>query len=184
MKRLRPDQLNDAQRAVYEAIVGGPRASGPQLFELTAPDGSLHGPFGLMVQLPPLGAPLQELGAAIRYRSHLTDREREIATLTLARTTDSDFERYAHEAVGRAVGLTTEEIAGLRDGTFTGDSHREAAIARLSARLAESPAVTAEDRQALAADLDDDTVIAVTILVGYYRTLAQMMGLFDIGAPD
>lgn len=180
---LRPEQLNDEQRTVYEAIVGGPRASGPQLFALTAPDGSLHGPFGLMVQVPALGAPLQELGAAIRYRSALSDREREIAVLTLARITDSDFERYAHEAVGRAIGLTTEEVAGLRDGSFAGEDPREAAVARLSARLADTPVVIAEDRQALAAGLDDDTVIAVAVLAGYYRTLAQMMGLFGIAAP-
>lgn len=175
--------MNEEQRAVYDAITGGPRAAGPQHFALVAPDGSLNGPFGLMVQVPALGAPLQELGAAIRYRTSLSDREREIAILTVARITGSDFERYAHEAVGRAAGLTAEELERLRDGTFAGGGHREVAVARLSARLAESPAATAADRQAVAEHLDDDAVVEVAVLAGYYRTLAQMMVLFDIGVP-
>jgi hypothetical protein len=39
-----------------------------------------------------------------------------MAVLAVAAHWDSAFERYAHEAVGRAAGLTDEEMRSLRDG--------------------------------------------------------------------
>jgi hypothetical protein len=40
-----PDSLAPAQRALYNAIAGGLRASGPQHFPLLDADGCLRGPF-------------------------------------------------------------------------------------------------------------------------------------------
>jgi hypothetical protein len=60
--RLGRDQIGEAQRAVYDAITGGPRAAG-RAFRLTGDDGSLEGPFNAMLLHPPLGNALQELGA-------------------------------------------------------------------------------------------------------------------------
>ena len=78
------------------------RTAGPQHFALADQDGALVGPFGIMLHAPALGGPLQDLGAAIRYRTSLSAQVREIAILSIAAATDSAFERYAHERVGRA----------------------------------------------------------------------------------
>src|SRR4051794_18477744 len=48
-----PGELDDDQRAVYDAITGGPRGSGP--FRLTDAEGRLHGPFNAMLVNPQLG---------------------------------------------------------------------------------------------------------------------------------
>jgi hypothetical protein len=101
---LVPADLDDQQRALYDAIAGGPRAAGPRLFALTDAAGRLNGPFNAMLFAPEVGTALQDLGAAIRYRSSLTARIREMAILAVAAHWDSAFERYAHEAVGRAAG--------------------------------------------------------------------------------
>ena len=104
-----PDELRDDQRVVYEAIVGGPRgASSP--FALTDADGRLEGPFNAMLVTPAIGAATQELGAAIRYRTSLSARQREIAILTLAVLRRSEFEWYAHERVALRAGLSRNEI--------------------------------------------------------------------------
>ena len=127
---LTPAELGDAQRALREQILGGPRGSGPQHFPLVQADGSLTGPFGVMLHEPALGAPLQELGSAIRYATGLSARTREIAILAVASATGSTFEAYAHERVGRAAGLTDDELAALADGSFTSaDPHEDAAHA-------------------------------------------------------
>ncbi|MFF2554151.1 carboxymuconolactone decarboxylase family protein [Nocardia sp. NPDC058058] len=175
--------MTPRQRAVYEAIVHGQRASGPQHFPLLDSQGRLQGPFGLMVEVPEVGDPLQELGAALRYHTALTAREREIAILTVSRCTASNFERYAHEAVGRAIGLTDPELTALREGTFTTPDPREQAIATLSEHLTLRPVATPGDLPP-AGILDRASVIEITTLAGYYRTLAQLMGVFDIGAPE
>lgn len=131
---LVPEELDDDQRELYEAIVGGKRGTGRQLFALIGQDGALNGPFGVMLYAPSVGLPLQELGSAIRYKTSLTDRAREVAILLTATATRSEFERYAHERVGSAVGLSDQELADLRQGRFCSEDPTERAVAQLSMR--------------------------------------------------
>src|SRR5439155_1667021 len=72
------------------------------------------------------------------------DRCREIAILVVAAHWRSDFEGYAHEAVGRAAGLGDGELAALRDGRHAELAGRESVVARTAAALV------------LRGDLDDD----------------------------
>jgi 4-carboxymuconolactone decarboxylase len=182
---LTPADLDDSQRALYDDIVGGPRGSGPQHFALTTPDGALTGPFGVMVHEPALGRPLQELGSAIRYGTGLTGRVREIAILAVAVATDSAFERHAHERVGRATGLTDDELGALTDGTFGSNDAVEQAAYDLCRRLLDDRSrLTDEEYAALVDDLGTTTVTELVVLVGYFRTLAQLLDVFDVGAPD
>src|SRR4051794_41830813 len=108
-----PDQLDADQRALYDEIAGGPRSTGPQLFELTDRQGRLTGPFGIMLHSRAVGSALQAVGAAVRYRSVLSDRVREVAVLAVAAHWTSDFELYAHAPLARHSGLTETEVDGL-----------------------------------------------------------------------
>ena len=180
-----PAELDADQRELYDDIVGGPRGAGSQHFPLTTRDGALTGPFGVMIHGPALGRPLQELGSAIRYATGLTDRVREIAILTVAAATDSAFERFAHERVGRAVGLTDGELAAIAGGTFAPDDDAERSAYDLCRRLlAGSPHLTDEEYADLVAVLGTTTITELTVLVGYYRTLADLLAVFDVGVPD
>jgi 4-carboxymuconolactone decarboxylase len=185
---LTPAGLSDAQRALCEQILGGPRGSGPQHFPLVQADGSLTGPFGVMLHEPALGAPLQELGSAIRYASGLSDRTREIAILAVASATGSTFEAYAHERVGRAAGLTEDELAALADGSFTStDPHEDAAHALCRRLVADAgPGARMDDATygAYVAVLGTTKLTELVVLVGYYRTLAQLLDVFDVGVPE
>lgn len=187
---LTPADLTDEQRALRERIVGGPRGSGPQHFPLVHDDGSLTGPFGVMLHEPALGAPLQELGSAIRYATGLSARTREIAILAVAAATGSAFEQYAHERVGRAVGLTRDELAAIADGTFTStDPHERGAHAFCRHLLDEArpdggARLDDDAYAAFAAALGTTTITELVVLVGYYRTLAQLLAVYDVGAPE
>ena len=57
--KLPPAELDDEQRALYDAIAGGRRAQGPQLFRLADADGRLEGPFNAFLLQPRLGSALQ-----------------------------------------------------------------------------------------------------------------------------
>ena len=92
LPRLAPEALTGDQRALYDAITSGPRAQGPQHFALAAQDGTLNGPFNALLYSPALGEALQEVGAAVRYRTGLTDRARELAILLVAARWHSAFE--------------------------------------------------------------------------------------------
>jgi 4-carboxymuconolactone decarboxylase len=114
LERLVPESLDDQQRALYELINAGPRAAGSQSFRLVGDDGALEGPFNAMLLCPILGTALQELGAALRYRTSLSDRAREMAILAVAAHEDSAFEWHAHQAVGRLTGLTRTDFPPTR----------------------------------------------------------------------
>ncbi|MCR1781093.1 carboxymuconolactone decarboxylase family protein [Nocardioides carbamazepini] len=183
LARLTPDQLDEAQRAVYDSIAGGDRAKGVQHFPLAADDGSLNGPFGIMLHAPGVGAVLSELGATIRFRTDLTLRVREIVILQVAQALGSEFEWWAHERVGRAAGLTDEELMLLSLGSFRSDDPVEAAAAAFCANLLSSSVVTDDEFASASAVLSAQQLIDLTVLVGYYRTLAQLMAVFDVGIP-
>jgi 4-carboxymuconolactone decarboxylase len=182
---LTPDDLDEQQRALREQIVGGPRGTGPQHFALTTADGALTGPFGVMLHEPALGGPLQALGSAIRYDTGLSARTREIAILAVAAATGSAFEQHAHERVGRAIGLTDDELRGLEDRAFTTTDPAEQASYDLCQRLLEGRSRLTEDEYAdLVEVLGSTAVTELTVLVGYYRTLADLLAVFDVAAPD
>lgn len=181
---LTPDELDDPQRGLYERIAGGPRSHGPQSFRLTDDAGRLHGPFNAMLFSPDVGTVTQELGSTIRYRTNLSGRAREIAILELAVQRRSDFEWYAHERVGRAVGLTDDELESLLTGTPAPSFDVDELLVRDLVRA------LVRDR-----DLDDEhytrarealgtgTLMDVITLVGYYDLLALSLRVCRTALP-
>ena len=179
IRPLPPSDLTPEQTILYGAIAGGPRAQGPQHFALTAADGSLRGPFDLMLRSPVVGTAQQELGAAIRYRTGFTDRARELAILLVAAHWNSAFEREAHEAVGSAAGLTDAELSALRASDTSAFSGDEGLVARLTAALLDGDV---DDRlwDEASAALGAEVVFELTVLVGYYATLALQLRVFRV----
>jgi 4-carboxymuconolactone decarboxylase len=182
--KLNPTALDDDQRALYDAIAGGRRAQGPQLFRLTDADGRLEGPFNAFLLQPRLGSVLQALGAAVRYETALDDRSREIAILVIAAHWHSDFEQYAHEAVGRAVGLADIELTAIRDARHDVLSGREAVVARTAAALAARGDLDDTEYREAEDQLGPDGLFELLTLVGYYATLALQLRVFRVPAPE
>lgn len=180
----RPDELDSESRAVYDAIAGGPRASAAKVFEMTDPEGRLQGPFNSMLTAPALGMPLQELGAAIRYRSSFSDRVREIAILAVAAHHRCDFEWYAHEALGLRCGLTEAELAALKAGlgsdTFSAE---ESMVHRTACALLQRRALTDSECAEAVAALGTEAVTELTVLIGYYECLQLLMGAWRPPLP-
>jgi 4-carboxymuconolactone decarboxylase len=174
--------LTDEQRAVYDAIVDsrGGRSNG-----FTDGEGRLLGPFNAMLYSPRIGLPLQELGAAIRFQTGFTARERELATLVVAARNYSAYEWYSHERIGRRAGLTPDELAAVRTGR-----RPPLADAREHLVYEVTRALTAEG------DLDDAlyaeatailgraATVELVTLVGYYTALALHLRVFRVGLPD
>jgi 4-carboxymuconolactone decarboxylase len=182
--KLAPSSLDEEQRSLYDAIAGGRRAQGSQLFKLTDEKGRLEGPFNAFLLQPRLGSALQALGSSVRYDTGLDDRGREIAILVVAAHWRSDFERYAHEAVGRSVGLNDADLAAVRDGRHESLTGREAVVARtVGALVARGDLDDAEYREAVD-HVGAAGLFELLTLVGYYATLALQLRVFRVPAPD
>ena len=93
---------------------------------------------------------------------------------------DSAFERESHEAVGRAAGLTEEELTDLRAGRRPRlDDAAEAACWTLTRALVQGD-VDDGTWAACVPPLDQETVFELTTLVGYYATLALQLRVFRV----
>jgi 4-carboxymuconolactone decarboxylase len=181
--KLAPSSLDDEQRSLYDAIAGGRRAQGPQLFRLTDEDGRLEGPFNAFLLQPRLGSALQALGSSVRYDTGLDDRCREIAILVVAAHWRSDFEWYAHEAVGRSAGLDDDELAAVRDGRHGALAGREAVVADTAAALAARGDLDDAEYLAAVKTVGTAGLFELLTLVGYYATLALQLRVFRVPAP-
>ncbi|AXB48333.1 carboxymuconolactone decarboxylase family protein [Amycolatopsis albispora] len=183
LPHLEPGELDDRQRELYDAITGGPRAGGP--VPLTDDYGRLAGPFNAMLVAPAVGTALQRLGAAIRYETSLSARVRELAILAVAAHWDSGFERYAHEPVALAAGVTAEQLAAVRSGELPdGLDHTELAALRFVRALLDDGDADDSTYAAAVTAVGERTVVELTTLVGYYATLALQLRVFRVPTPE
>ena len=177
---LAPEDLDEDQRRVYQAITTGPRAGGPALSDER---GALVGPFNLMVTAPVVGARLQALGSAVRYSESLSARVRELAILRVAAHHRSDFEWVTHEREARSAGVTDAELdAVVRSdpGAFT-DPVEGAVLMATCAILDRGDLTDAEFAEA-SAWLGVVGVIELTTLIGYYSLLALQLRVLRVPA--
>ena len=180
LRPLRPDELDPSQAEVYSAIAGGPRSGG--VFSLKDGNGALTGPFNAMLYAPQVGIALQELGTALRYRTSLDARTREIAILVVAAHWASSFEQHAHEAVGRQCGVTESEIETLRAGEpLTLDDPREQAAYDVVRAMVLDQDLSDDAYAAARQILDETALVELSTLVGYYATLALQLRIFRVG---
>jgi len=181
LEPIRPEEQDEQQRALYASITGGPRANGPQHFALTTEDGALRGPFNAFLLSPGLGGALERLGSAVRYETQLGGRTRELAVLAVAAHWSSAFEWEAHEAVGRAVGVTDAELDALRRGAVPSLADEDERAAAELVRCLLDGDVSDEEWRRWAEPLGEAVVFELCTLVGYYATLALQMRVFRVG---
>jgi alkylhydroperoxidase family enzyme len=181
---LCPNDLDARQRALYDAVVGSPRATGPRPHPLTGPGGRLQGPFNAMLFSPPVGSALEQLGTALRYRSTLPDRMRELAILEVARRCGSTYEWRVHETAARRAGLTPADLDALWAGGPVPSLAPEERRARdFCAALVEHDDVGDELFAAALTDLGAVMLTELVTLVGYYRGLALSLRVFRTPLP-
>ena len=180
-----PAALAPAQRALYDAITGGPRASQAGTVPITDADGQLLGPFAVMLLSPEVGNAMQQVGATIRFGTALTGRERELAILTVAGALGSEFERLAHVPAARGLGLTEPQIdAALAGRAADSLSADEAIVARLALAMTVDRTLSDEDYSGGVAALGRERLAELTWLVGYYSALALSLAVFRPVLPE
>ena len=184
LPRPRPEELSQEQREVYDMIVGGPRAGARRVSPLTDEAGRLEGPFNAMLFSPPLGTALQAVGAAVRYATELSDRERELAILRVAAHAESSFEWLAHEQIGRAAGLTDADLDTVLGGpaSDTLSASETTVLDLVSALLVHRDADDRQWAHAVAA-LGLVKAVELVTLVGYYQTLELGLRVFRVPLP-
>jgi 4-carboxymuconolactone decarboxylase len=182
---IHPELLGEEQREVYDAVTGGPRRDRYMPVQYQDDEGRLLGPFNAMLYSPAVGMPLQQLGAALRFDTAFTPREREIAILVVAAAHRADYEWYAHERLARYFGLKDEEIESLRIGAapMLLDVRERVVYEAVRQLILDGDLGDAVYTEAVAT-LGRSALVELVTLVGYYSALALQMRVFRVGVPD
>lgn len=126
------------------------------------------------------------LGGAFLVAGNISDREREIIILRVARNTGSEYEYAQHLVIGQRSGLTRDEIVQLVDGTGLGDTgfgdtgvadwpaHEQTLVAMVD-DLCTDDCVSDAVWSRLAERYDDRQLVELTLLTGYYRMIAGFL---------
>ncbi|MDQ0239539.1 carboxymuconolactone decarboxylase family protein [Arthrobacter bambusae] len=146
---------------------------------MTDQTGQLTGPFAIMLIAPGVGDAVESLGTALRTRSSLSPRVREIATLTIASHYQSEFEWSAHEPAAKNAGFTTSQLDQLKrkqipDGLDEAEKAAvESVILLLNAHSLDNPSY-----QKAVALLGEQGLAELVWLCGYYSMLAVALNAF------
>jgi 4-carboxymuconolactone decarboxylase len=181
---LSSDDMTPEQASLYREILSGPRGQGPRAVPLSSGAGGLAGPFNAMLYAPSVGHALQELGAAIRFRTSLPPRIREMAILVVAQAWDSAYERAAHEPIAQEAGLTDPEIEALCTGDDPEFTDKQEQVAYSVTRALTGPRDLDDPHYTTAVTtLGQETLVELSTLVGYYATLALQLRIFRVPVP-
>lgn len=164
-------EMNDAQRAVAEQIMAGPR-------------GEVRGPYIPLIHHPALAAKLQELGELLRWKGKLPKRLLELAVLVTARRWTCQHEWFMHEKLAHEAGLEATLIAAIAQRIAPADLPPEESIvyqfcaeAHASGRVSDATFEAVRERFGLEGALE------LLVICGYYSLMAMVLNTAGMPLP-
>ena len=150
--------------------------------ERKVPTGNI---FRAMANAPVLLDAFLSYANALRDGSKLSPKLRELAILTVGHVTDSEYEIAHHQSHGRKAGISAEQLAAVPDfeRSYLFDDVERAvmAVAKESTRQV---AVSEAAWSAVAAHLDDQQLVELTLTIAWYNSGVRIMGLLGIELED
>ena len=159
------DGLSEAQQAVFDWIVES--------------RGQMLRPFEVLLHRPEMARPAAELGHQIRYEGTLSDHDRELAIITVAKAHRCGFEWDTHIGLARAAGVSEATIAALEDGDAV--EPPDGVIVGFVRELCATATVSDSAHAAAVDRLGAAGAVELSTLVGYYTLLAYAMNAADAG---
>jgi 4-carboxymuconolactone decarboxylase len=181
---LQPDQMNADQKALLDALLGGPRGGGS-----TSPEAAqkmLHGgPFNAWMRSPDLGGRLQKVGEYVRYRTSLPLRLNEFAILITAHEWTAQYEWYAHYPLAMKAGLeakVADELAlGQRPAAMSDD---EATVYEFCIQLHRTHNVDDATFNRALALFGPQGVVDLIGVNGYYTAVSMTLNVARVMPPQ
>jgi 4-carboxymuconolactone decarboxylase len=168
----REEDLDDAQRAVYDDIKAGRRGAVLDLFMML-----LHN--------PKLADRAQRLGVFLRYETSLSTRLSELAVLTTAKHWNSSYEWHFHEKEARSGGLAPDIIEAVRGGGAPEfDNADEAAVYAYTREILSNRHASDETYQTALALFGNAGMVELTCLIGYYCMIAMTLNEHGVALPE
>jgi 4-carboxymuconolactone decarboxylase len=167
-------QMNDAQRALMEAIRSGPRGKSV----------TPRGPFAVWLHAPEFGNLAQALGGHCRYKTALPPRLSEFAILCTARLWRAQYEWFAHAPMAEKAGVKPKSIQNLRAGREPKSAPKdERAIYGFVKELYKTKRVSDRTYMRVHALLGDAATVELVGILGYYVMISMTLNVFRMFPP-
>jgi 4-carboxymuconolactone decarboxylase len=167
-------RMNDAQRALMEAIRSGPRGKSV----------TPRGPFAVWLHAPEFGQLAQALGGHCRYKTALPPRLSEFAILCTARLWRAQYEWFAHQPMAEKAGVKPKTIQALRAGRKPASAPKdERAIYDFVQELYKTKRVSDRAYKRLHALLGDAATVELVGILGYYVMISMTLNVFRMMPP-
>jgi len=181
---LLPDQLDEGQRRLYDAVLASPRGQGATRRLILRDDGSLTGPFDAWLRTPVVGQHLERVGMALRTDTVLPAAAREIAVLVVARAWSADFEWWVHGLVARAEGVPEAAIEAIGHGRSPKlDDPAWRAAHDVAVELVQRRRLSPETLERAREALGERALVEVVTQVGFYQLVSGILESFQPPGP-
>lgn len=182
LRLLKPDELTDDQRAVYDGLTTGERG---KRSNLAGEDGSLIGPFNAMLHSPLTGDRFQSLGESLRFSNKLPPNQLEIAILIIAAEWQADFEWWAHARLASSAGVADDVIEAIRNReTPAFRDEGEALVYEVASELLNSHRLSDATYTRAVDYLGESALIDLQFLLAYYTGVSMLLNTFEIPLPE
>jgi 4-carboxymuconolactone decarboxylase len=170
-----PAQDGGAPRIAPAAAQGNPEELQSLLDSLGRPPRPAANLFLTLARHPVLLRDYLPLGSRLLLGGTLPPRDRELAILRTAWLCGCEYEWGHHVRFAARAGLSSDEVADVRDPSAARWSGHDGAVLRATAELVGGHAVSEATWNALAQTYDDAAMIEFTMLVGHYAMLAGLL---------
>ena len=171
LNQLSPEQMTPAQLEVYQSISAGPR-------------GEVRGPFLPLIHSADMTKHIEKLGAYIRYESRVPERQRELAICMVGAAWQADFEWYTHAPLARKQGISDAALAQIAKGeTPVLEDPLDQITFQLVNEVQKTRRVSDDTYGRAVELLDEQGVVDLVGLVGYYTLLAMTLNTFEVDVP-
>lgn len=167
-----PDEMNEAQRRLYDSVVSGPR-------------GRMIGPLRAVIHSPELAALWSSFGEYLRYRTCLPTAHKELAIIVTARRWTSQVEWWVHAEAAAKAGIAETVIAAIHAGKAPEFAdHAEADIYEFARQLQMTGTVGREVYGRIVARHGAQGVVELTAVIGYYTMVSMTLNVHEIPLPE
>src|SRR5699024_9808789 len=120
-------------------------------------------------------------GGALLYGARLDDRDRELLVLRTGWLCNSAYEWGQHVIIGRAAGLSDDEIAAIAHGPdHPAWSSDDADLLRAADELHRDNRIGDDTWRSLAARYDEQQLIEICMVVGQYHLVAFTLNSLEV----
>jgi AhpD family alkylhydroperoxidase len=130
-------------------------------------------------------AHLIRLGNTVLSKTQLNPKLRETAVLCVSEILGCDYERAAHIVMGKAAGMTDEQISSIKKWQQSGIySKTEQSVLRFTDEFIRNGKPSQSTFADLEKHMSHRELMELTVTIGFYELLAKLLLTFEVDMED